>query len=59
MDVNRKSILSLVIRILEEASTRKVDLSLDKDRKELADVILKKISSNVYMISYSTQDTFE
>jgi len=36
-----------------------VDLSLDKDRKELADVILKKISSNVYMISYSTQDTFE
>ena len=59
MDVNRKSILSLVIRILEEASTRKVDLSLDKDRKELADVILKKISSKVYMISYSTQDTFE
>ena len=58
-EMSKKMILNLIEAALAEFALEQVNLSSKEARKKLATRILERLSSEVYMTEYKSQDSFE
>ena len=57
--MSKKNVLALIESVLAKTAKGQINLGSESARKELARDILDLISKKYYLISYSSQESFE